>query len=77
MKQRTHDFTGALKIQVILEMLKENHSINELAKRYDLDPGTLSKWKYEFVLRSSEILENWSDREISESEKQLLFSQVS
>jgi len=77
MKQRTHDFTGALKTRVILEMLSENHSINELAKRYDLDPRTLSKWKYEFVLRSSEILENWSDREISESEKQLLYSQVS
>ncbi len=63
MKQKRRTFTGAFKARVAIEALKERESMAELSKRFEIHPNMITKWKQEFVERSSEIFENKSDSE--------------
>ena len=63
MKQKRRTFTGAFKARVAIEALKERESMAEFSKRFEIHPNMITKWKQEFVERSSEIFENKSDSE--------------
>jgi putative transposase len=39
--------SAELKAQIVLEILKEEKSISELASEYDIHPNQLSRWKRE------------------------------
>jgi transposase len=69
-------FTGSFKAQVAIEALKERETLPELAKRFDLHPQMISKWKKEFFERSSEIFETRPPEENFEAEKQRLFAKI-
>ena len=76
MSKSRRAFTGAFKAQVSIEALKEWDTLPELAKRFDLHPQMISKWKKEFVERSCEIFETRPPEENFEAEKQLLFAKI-
>ncbi|MDY6800139.1 MAG: transposase [Bacteroidota bacterium] len=42
-------FTPKFKAKVALEVLKERESVNEIAKKYELHPQQVGKWKKEFL----------------------------
>lgn len=67
MKKSRRKFSGAFKAKVAIEALKERESMAELSKRFEVHPNMISKWKQEFVERSSELFEKNSGAE-SESE---------
>ena len=56
-------FSGAFKAKVIIEALKERESMAELSKRFEVHPNMISKWKQEFLERSSELFDKKSDAE--------------
>ncbi|HDS06161.1 MAG TPA: hypothetical protein ENO05_00915 [Bacteroides sp.] len=63
MKQKRRKFTGAFKATVAIEVLKERETLAELSKRFEVHPNMISKWKQEFVERSSEVFEKKSEGE--------------
>jgi transposase len=50
-KQYTADF----KTKVVLEVLREEGTINEIAEQYGINPVVISRWKGEFLERAPEI----------------------
>ena len=76
MKQSRRKFTGAFKAQVAIEALKERDSLSELARRFDVQPLLITKWKKEFVERSSEIFETRAPEQEYQVEKDRLYSKI-
>jgi transposase len=76
MKKTKRVFTGAFKAQVAIAALKERETLAELAKRFELHPTMISKWKQEFIDRSSEIFETRPPEENFEVERERLFAKI-
>ena len=76
MKQSRRKFTGAFKAQVAIEALKERDSLSDLARRFDVQPLLITKWKKEFVERSSEIFETRAPEQEYQVEKDRLYSKI-
>lgn len=43
------------KQKLVLEVLKEERTLNELAARYDLRPNQISQWKNQFIKNASMV----------------------
>ena len=76
MKTERRKLSAAFKAQVSIEALKERESLAELSKRFDVHPNMISKWKQEFIERSSEIFKTKAPEENFEAEKERLFSKI-
>jgi len=76
MKRERRKFTAAFKAEVALEAIKERETLAELAKRLELHPTMISKWKQEFIERSSEIFSTKAPAEDFEAEKQRLYAKI-
>ena len=76
MKAKRRKFTAAFKAQVAIEAIKERDSLADLAKRYEVHPNMISKWKQEFIERSSEIFETAPPEENFEAEREKLFAKI-
>jgi transposase-like protein len=76
MKAKRRKFTAAFKAQVAIEALRERESLAELAKRFELHPNMISKWKQEFVSRSSEIFETQAPELTLEAEQEKLHALI-
>ena len=63
MKRSRRKFTSAFKARVAIEALKERESLAELSKRYELHPTMISKWKQEFLEKSSDVFDKRSEQE--------------
>ncbi len=51
-------FTSKFKTKVALEALKEQKTLSELARQFDLHPQQIRKWKREFLEGAESIFEN-------------------
>jgi transposase len=76
MKAKRRKFTAGFKAQLAIEALKERETLAELAKRYEVHPNMISKWKQEFVERSSEIFETAPPEDNFEAEREKLFAKI-
>jgi transposase len=76
MKAKRRKFTAGFKAQVAIEALRERETLAELAKRYEVHPNMISKWKQEFVERSSEIFETAPPEDNFEAEREKLFAKI-
>ena len=76
MKQTRRKFTGSFKAQVAIKALKERDSLSDLARRFEVQPNLILKWKKEFVDRSSEIFETKAPEEEYQVEKDRLYSKI-
>lgn len=76
MKTERRKFSSAFKAQVAMAAIKERESLAELSKRFDVHPTMISKWKQEFIERSSEIFNTKAPEENFEAEKERLFAKI-
>jgi transposase len=76
MKRSRRVFTGSFKTQVALEAVKERETLAELAKRFDVHPNMITKWKQEFTHNASVVFETPSSKEDFEAEKERLFAKI-
>lgn len=60
-------YSAEFKTQVVLEVLREEATINEIAGRYGVSPAMVGRWKQDFVERAPEVFK----RGPSEAEKEL------
>ena len=56
MKRRK--FTSKFKAKVVLEALSERSTVQELAKKHELHPNQISKWKAEFLSKAESVFES-------------------
>ena len=57
MKKSRRKFSSAFKANVAIAALKERESLAELSKRYEVHPTVISKWKIEFLEKSSGVFD--------------------
>lgn len=55
MKRSRRKFTPAFKAKVAIEALKEQHTLAQLAERFELHPNQISQWKQEFIAGSEAV----------------------
>jgi putative transposase len=56
MEKRNH-YTAEFKAKVVLELLGEESTLNQVATKYQLNPQMLSKWKSDFVKNAAVVFE--------------------
>lgn len=61
MKAKRRKFSASFKAKVAVEALKERESLAELSKRFEVHPTMISKWKQEFLEKSSSVFEKEND----------------
>lgn len=69
MKRTRRKFTSAFKLKVVLEALKEQSTLSELAHKYEVHPNVISRWKAEF-LENAEIVFDSDTKKPGESQKE-------
>jgi transposase-like protein len=58
-------YTPEFKAKVVLELLREEKSVSQIASEYEVHPNLLSRWKAEAIERMPELF----DKRTSETEK--------
>jgi transposase-like protein len=53
MKATRKKHSAAFKAQVAIEAIKEQQTLAELAKRFEVNPQMISNWKREFITRGT------------------------
>ena len=76
MRKTRRKFSGEFKAQVAIAALKERESLADLAKRFDVQPLLITKWKQEFVARSAEIFETLPPEQEFQAIQDRLFSKI-
>lgn len=59
--EKRNRYTPEFKTKVVLEVMREEHTLNEIAAKYELNPVMISRWKAEFLERASLVFEKGSN----------------
>lgn len=65
-KTRRH-FSPEFKAKIAIELLREEHTVNELAALHQISPILISRWKAEFLERAADVFKKGP----SDAEKEL------
>jgi putative transposase len=66
MKKR-NQYSAEFKAQVVVEVLREEGTVNQIAAKHGINPVMLARWKVEFLDRAPEMFKT----KPSESEREL------
>jgi len=58
MKMKKRTFTSEFKTKAVLEVLREEKTLSEIASAYNIHPNMLRNWKKEFLEKASSIFED-------------------
>jgi len=53
--KKKNQYTPEFKTKVVIEVLREEGTLNKIAARYELSPVVISRWKVEFLERAHEV----------------------
>lgn len=73
MKKR-NQYSAEFKSKVVLEVLQEASTVNEIAAKYGISPVVISRWKSEFLERAAEIFKKGpssAERELDEKNERV------
>lgn len=69
---RRRQFTAEFKTNVVLELLKEEKQLGELATEYELSPNQLRNWRKEFLENATKVFsQSKQEKELRAKEKAL------
>lgn len=54
MNKRNH-YSAEFKTKVVLEVLREETTVNEIAAKHGVNPVMISRWKTEFLERAADV----------------------
>jgi transposase-like protein len=57
MANKRRNFNSKFKAKVALEAAKEQHTLSELAQKYELHPSQITNWKRELIEGSSSLFD--------------------
>jgi transposase len=77
-KTSRRKFTSEFKAKVSIEALKEQQTIEALAKKYDLHPTQINTWKKEFINNSAAVFDKEGKTHSEDKEQliQALYAQI-
>jgi transposase len=76
MKRERRKFSAAFKSKVAIEALKEQMTLQELAKKYDVHPNQITGWKREFLENASVVFESKIRQDSTDQEKEDLYNKI-
>ena len=56
--RKRRNFTPEFKTQVVLELLREEKDLNQIASEHEIAPNMLRNWKKEFLANASNAFSN-------------------
>jgi len=59
--EKRNRYTPEFKAKVVLELLREESTLAQVASKYQLNPKMLSQWKSEFVKNAAVVFEKSKD----------------
>lgn len=74
MKRKKNVYAAEFKSKVVLELISGQHTLNELAEKFQIAPSTLSLWHREFQQRAAEIFQKGpleQERILEEKEREI------
>jgi transposase len=75
-KQTRRKFSPTFKAKVALEAVKNQQTLAELAKKFDINPVMISKWKAELLENISAAFEKKDAVEKEDVDTQELYAQI-
>jgi transposase len=63
--EKRNRYTSEFKTKIVLEVLREEQTVNEIAAKYELSPVMISRWTSEFLESASSVFE----KKASEADK--------
>ncbi len=75
-KQTRRKFSPAFKAKVALEAVKNQQTLAELSKKFDVSPVMISQWKAAFLENMSAAFERSNHQETEEVNTQELYAQI-
>ena len=76
MKSKRKNHSSAFKAKVVIEALKEQKTIAELAMIYEVHPNQISSWKKEFLDNASEVFEKVTKHPKEETDISKLYEAI-
>ena len=73
MKAR-NNYTAEFKSKVVLEILSEIETVNQIAAKYEISPVVIARWKKEFLERAPEIFKkgpSGAEKELDQSKQHI------
>jgi transposase-like protein len=61
--EKRNRYTSEFKAKVVLELLREEGTLNQIAGKYELNPQMLSQWKREFLEHAADVFEHKKSQE--------------
>jgi len=79
--EKRRNFKPEEKAKIVLEVLKEEKSLTEIAAKYEVHPNQLSRWKAEFIQNAGRAFSKEADevekvKQSYEKEKDELLKQI-
>lgn len=81
MKNKRRSYTPNEKAMIVLEVLREEATLNEIAKKYDVSQQLISRWKSEFLENMPAVFDKKNAKleklkQEHEAEKEELINQI-
>jgi transposase-like protein len=58
---KRRNFTPEQKAKIVLEVLREEKTLNEIAAEYEIHPNMISRWKAEFINNAAKVFSKETD----------------
>jgi len=74
MMKARNNYTPEFKAKVVLEILSEVETVNQIAAKYEISPVVLSRWKKEFLERAAEVFKKGpsaAEKELGQSKEHI------
>lgn len=74
MSKTRKTFSPEFKAQVVLQLLREENTVNELAAKHQISPVVIGRWKTAFMERASEVFKKGpfdAEQALVEKEEQI------
>lgn len=79
--EKRRNFTPEQKAKIVIEVLREEKTLNEIAAEHEIHPNLLSRWKAEFLSNAGRVFSKETDeaekiKQSHEKEKDELLRQI-
>jgi len=74
--RKRKSYSAGFKTKVVLEVLQERETVQEIALKYELHPSQLSTWKSQFLSNADVVFEKGAPKTEEDKEKDALFKKV-
>lgn len=76
MKAQRQKHSGAFKAKVAIEALQERETLSELAKKYEIHPNQIARWKKEFLERAPQLFEKAVSEKKEDTDLDKLYAKI-